>query len=106
MAAALWLFPLDCDGAFANYDGAHYGVLAERLDRGSISPHHPLFHLLALGLVPPLRALGVAHPGQIAVRLLSGAGAVWLLLQIAALAGRRRPLGGDAFASGVLAGCG
>jgi hypothetical protein len=100
---ALWSFPFDCDGAIAVHDGAAYGVGANLLDRGSISPHHPLFHVLALGLVPPLRALGVPHAGHVAVRILSGAGAAWILLQIAFLAGRRRLLTGAAFALVVLA---
>jgi hypothetical protein len=58
-----------------------------------------------MGLVLPLRALHVPQPGQIAVRLLSAAAAAWVVLQIGALAGRRR-LAGAAFALVVVAGAG
>jgi hypothetical protein len=106
LALSLWLFPLDCDGAAANYDGARYGIGAERFERGSISPHHPLFHVLAFAVAGPLRALHVPHAGQYAVRTLSGAGAAWILLQILALAGNRRILTGAAFAVVVFSGAG
>jgi hypothetical protein len=99
----LWFFPVDCDGAFASQDGVEYGLGADRLDPASINPHHPLFHAFALLLTRPLRALGVDHAGHVAVRILSGLGGAWLLLQICACAGRGRALAGAAFALPVLA---
>lgn len=101
MAIALWLYPFDSDGAFAVHDALWYGIGAERFPAGSINPHHPLFHVLVLALVPPIRALGIEAPGHMAARVVAGVGAAWLLLQICALAGRRRILVGAAFA-GVL----
>ena len=105
-AVALWFFPVDCDGAFGVHDGVAYGIAADRMERGSISPHHPLFHAVALALVPPLRALDVPHPGHVAIRILAGLGAAWLLLQICWLAGRERVLVGAAFALPLLASSG
>jgi hypothetical protein len=88
-AVALFLFPFDSDGALAVNDGVWFGIGAEEYPAGSISPHHPLFHVLAAALVPLLRSFGAEHPGHLAVRILAGAGAAWLLLQIFAAAGRR-----------------
>src|SRR5262245_4641651 len=98
IAAALWLFPYDSDAAFVVHDPLYYGIQAERTPAESINPSHPLFHGLVLLLVAPLRALGVAMPGHAACRIVSGLGGAWLLLQICALAGRRRLLAGAAFA--------
>jgi hypothetical protein len=95
---ALALFPHDSNGALAVHDGAWYGMGAESDPLGWIMPHHPLFHALAAALVPPVRALGAPHPGHLAVRILSGLGAIWLLLQIVRLAGPGRALVGGTFA--------
>jgi hypothetical protein len=97
-ALAIWLYPIDCDAAFAVHDAIWYAIGAEQFPAGSLNPHHPLFHGIVLGLVPPLRALGVEGPGHVAVRIVAGLGGAWLLIQIAALAGRRRLLVGAAFA--------
>jgi hypothetical protein len=98
MAIALWLWPYDSDGAFAVHDPLWYGMDAERSPAGSINPHHPLFHVLVVSLTSPLRALGIEAPGHVASRIVAGLGAAWILLQICALAGRRRVLVGAAFA--------
>jgi hypothetical protein len=98
MAIALFLYPFDSDAAFAVHDSIWYAVGAERYPAGSINPHHPLFHGFLIALVPPLRSLGIEQPGHVAARIVSGLGAAWLLLQICALAGRRRILVGSAFA--------
>lgn len=95
---ALTLLPFDSDGALAIHDPVYYGMGAERDPLGWILPHHPLFHALAAALTPPLRALGSAHPGHLSVRIISGLGAVWLLLQIVAMAGKDRALAGGGFA--------
>jgi hypothetical protein len=93
---------VDCDGAFAIYDGIEYGLRSDALQRASINPHHPLFHALALPLVIALRAIDVGGAGHVAVRILSGLGGAWLLLQICAAAAPRR-LAGAAFAAPLLA---
>jgi hypothetical protein len=98
VAIAIWLYPFDCDAAFAVHDAIWYGDGAERCPEQSINPHHPLFHGFVIALVPPLRALGVEGPGHVATRIVAGLGGAWLLLQICALAGRRRVLVGLAFA--------
>jgi hypothetical protein len=102
MIAAIALFPHDSDAAFAVHDGIWYAEHAETYAPGSIMPHHPLFHLVVLGVLEPLRAAGVAHPGHVATRIVAGLGGAWLLLQIAALAGWRRFAVGAAFALVVL----
>jgi hypothetical protein len=101
-AIAVFLYPVDCDAAFAVHDAIWYGVQAENNPTGSISPHHPLFHVFVGALVGPLRGLGVEGPGHVATRVVAGLGASWLLLQICALAGRNRVLVGAVFALVVL----
>ena len=98
MTIAVALFPYDCDAAFAVHDGIWYAEAAERYAPGSIIPHHPLFHVLVLGVLAPLEAAGVPHPGHVAIRIVAGLGGAWLLLQIAALAGWKRFAVGAAFA--------
>lgn len=98
MALALFLYPFDADAVFAVHDGIWYAVGAERYPAESINPHHPLFHGFVIGLTYVLRDLGVANPGHVAIRIVAGLGGAWLLLQICALAGRRRVLVGSAFA--------
>jgi hypothetical protein len=95
---AVWLYPFDCDAAFAVHDAIWYGLSAERDPRGSINPHHPLFHGSVWGLTVPLRKLGVEGVGHVASRLVAWVGAACLLLQLCAAAGRRRILVGAAFA--------
>lgn len=95
---ALWLYPFDCDAAFAVHDGIWYGIDAETKPSGSINPHHPLFHVLLLACVKPLRELGISGPGHVAARIVAGVGGILVILQIIALAGRKRVLVGCAFA--------
>jgi hypothetical protein len=95
---ALFLFTYDSDGAFAVHDGVFYGLAAERDPAASVSAQHPGFHVIAAALVPPLRALGVPRPGHVAVRVIAGAGAAWLLLQIVGASGGARPIVGGLFA--------
>jgi hypothetical protein len=102
MALAVWLYPVDSDAAFAVHDAIWYGEQAQSSPLQSISPHHPLFHVFVLGLLQPLRVLGVAGPGHVAIRIVAGIGASWLILQICGLAGRRRLLVGAAFAFVIL----
>jgi hypothetical protein len=96
---AVTLFPFDSDGAFAIHDGIWMGMGAEGADpEASISPHHPLFHVLAIALARLLAALGVAHPGHVAIRILAGLGGAWLLVQVLRLSGAARPWAGAGFA--------
>lgn len=100
---AIWLFPFDGDAAFVTHDALWYGMNAERSPAASIYPSHPLFHVIVLALLGPLRALDVPEPGHVACRIVAGLGGAWLLLQVCALAGSRRLLVGSAFALVLLA---
>jgi hypothetical protein len=100
---ALVLYAHDADGAFAIYDGAWYGHFAECHPFHSILPHHPLFHVIALGVTQILRLAHVVHPGHVAIRLVAGIGGALVLLQIARLAGPERRWAGAAFAFVVFA---
>ena len=93
LVAALFLFPADSDGALANHDGIWYAMLAEHLGRRSIMAHHVLFHMAVVGLVDPLKALGIASPGSVACRIVAGAGAALVLLLVASRARARWVVG-------------
>jgi hypothetical protein len=97
-AVSLFLLPPDSDGAFSSFDGVMYGIDLERDPLPAISGHHPLFHLVAIPITAALRALGVALPGHVAVRMISAAGACACLLLVALAAGRARWAVGAAFA--------
>jgi hypothetical protein len=102
LAIALGLFPFDSDGAISVNDGIWWAEGAERYPRQSIDPAHPLFHVVVAGITGALAQLGLPHPGHVATRLVAGAGAAWLLVQILALAGRGRVAAGFLFACAVL----
>jgi hypothetical protein len=102
MAASLWLFPADSDGAFAAYDGIVYAISAERGESEPSHLFHPLFHAAVATLTPLLRELGVARPGHAAIRVVSGLGAVLTLLLVASAAGPRRWVAGTGFAAALL----
>lgn len=98
LALSLWLLPIDSDGAFAINDGFHYAAAAES-GKTAIIARHPLFHLIVQWTTEALRALGAAHPGHVAVRIVSGVGAAWLVVVLTLLAGRQR------WYAGWLCGC-
>src|SRR5262245_43433783 len=98
MPIAIWLYPFDSDAAFAVHDAIWYAVGAERFPGGSVNPHHPLFHGFVIGFTWLLKEFGVSGPGHVATRIVAGLGGSWLLVQICALAARRRVLVGAAFA--------
>jgi hypothetical protein len=98
LALSLWLLPIDSDGAFAINDGIHYAAAAES-GKTSVIARHPLFHVLVQSTTGALRALGAAHPGHIAIRIVSGVGAAWLVIVLTLLAGRQR------WYAGWLCGC-
>jgi len=103
MAASLWLFPVDSDGAFAAYDGVGYAMAAERGVSEPSNFYHPLFHTAASAATSALRRLGVERPGHVAVRVVSGLGAVAAFLLVALAAGARRWVAGLGFAAALLA---
>lgn len=100
---AVFLFPVDSDGAFASFDGVIYGIEAEQ---GTLPPEnafHPLFHVVKFPITRALARAGVASPGHVAVRLLAGIGAAWALWLVALAAGRAAWVAGAAFAAVLLA---
>lgn len=90
MAGAFFLYSWDCDAAFAVNDALFYGKTAEDRPWESLQGHHPLFHVLLSAAAPPLRAIGVAHPGHMAARLVAGLGTVAIVVLLCAIAGRNR----------------
>ncbi len=99
MVMAVQLFPVDADGPFSIHDGIWHGIKAERNPANSIVPHHPLFHIIVLVVVPVVRLFAAHDVGHVAVRVVSGAGGVAILALIGLAAGRRRWIAGLAFAA-------
>lgn len=103
MAASLWLFPADSDGAFAAYDGVGYAMAAETGASEPSNFYHPLFHTAAKAATSALRRFDVERPGHVAVRVVSGLGAVATFLLIALAAGAKRWVAGLGFAAALFA---
>jgi hypothetical protein len=89
-ALALWLLPFDSDGAFAVQDAIWGALDLERLGPGSISPHHPLVHLLLLLVTAIGDHFRVEHAAHFGCRLIAGAGGVILLRELFIIGGSAR----------------
>ncbi|MSR74135.1 MAG: hypothetical protein EXS14_01520 [Planctomycetes bacterium] len=87
---AMLFMPWNADGCFAVNDALWYAHGAEHDGLASISGHHPLFHVLLLPITLALDAVGVAHPGHWALRIVSGAALAGIVLLLGRLAGWRR----------------
>jgi hypothetical protein len=90
LVLAVTLYAPDSDAAFAVWDGAWYGHMAQWHTPLSILPHHPGFHALVAGLMAVLRSAGVADAGHVAARVVAGIGAALVLVLIARLSGPGR----------------
>ena len=94
LAGSLLLYPWDSDASIIAHDPVYYAESGQSDPWGSVPAQHLLYHVLVNIVTGAGEVMGVEHPGHAAVRLVSGMGALALLLLICTIAGPgRRSLG-------------